>query len=89
MILLPVILMYTVLGVLFGTELANFTPEDPVAPQFGRYLFPAAGAIAALAAMATFGAGRRQAPALAAGLVTALLVLFWASEFLTMSALYS
>jgi 4-amino-4-deoxy-L-arabinose transferase-like glycosyltransferase len=82
-------LVLVVLGVFFGTELANFTPGDPVVPEFGRYLFPAAAAIAALAVAATFGAGRRRAPALAAGLVTALLVLFWASEFLAMSALYS
>jgi 4-amino-4-deoxy-L-arabinose transferase-like glycosyltransferase len=82
-------LVLVVLGVFFGTELANFTPGAPVVPEFGRYLFPAAAAIAALAAAATFGAGRRRAPALAAGLVTALLVLFWASEFLTMSALYT
>ena len=34
-------------------------------PEFGRYLFPAAAAIAALAALATFGAGRRRAPAVA------------------------
>ena len=83
------VLVLVVLGVFFGTELANFTPGAPVVPEFGRYLFPAAAAFAALAAAATFGAGRRRAPAVAAGLVTALLVLFWASEFLTMSALYS
>lgn len=83
------VLVLVVLGVFFGTELANFTPGDPVVPEFGRYLFPAAAAFAALAVAATFGAGRRRAPALAAGLVTALLVLFWASEFLAMSALYS
>jgi hypothetical protein len=83
------VLVLVVVGVFLGTELANFTPGAPVVPEFGRYLFPAAAAFAALAVAATFGAGRRRAPAVAAGLVTALLVLFWASEFLTMSALYT
>ena len=82
-------LVLAALGVFVGTEVASFTPGAGNVPEFGRYLFPAAAAIAALAALATLGAGRRRAPAVAAGLVTALFVLFWASEFLTMSALYS
>jgi 4-amino-4-deoxy-L-arabinose transferase-like glycosyltransferase len=83
------VLVLVVLGVFFGTEAASFAPGAGPVPEFGRYLFPAAASIAALAAAATFGAGRRRAPAIAGGLVTALLVLFWASEFLTMSALYT
>ena len=83
------VLVLVVLGVFFGTEAASFAPGAGPVPEFGRYLFPAAASIAALGAVATFGAGRRSAPAVAGGLVTALLVLFWASEFLTMSALYN
>ena len=83
------VLVLVVLGVFFGTEVAYFAPGDPTTPEFGRYLFPAASAIAALAVLATFGLGRRAAAALTAGLVTAMLALFWASQFLTMSALYS
>jgi 4-amino-4-deoxy-L-arabinose transferase-like glycosyltransferase len=83
------VLVLVVLGVFFGTEAASFAPGAGAVPEFGRYLFPAAASIAALGAVATFGAGRRSAPAVAGGLVTALLVLFWASEFLAMSALYN
>lgn len=83
------VLVLAVLGVFFGTEVAYFAPGDPTTPEFGRYLFPAAAALAALAVLATFGLGRRRAAPLAAGLVTAMFMLFWASQFLTMSALYT
>jgi 4-amino-4-deoxy-L-arabinose transferase-like glycosyltransferase len=83
------VLALAVLGVFLGTEVAYFAPGDPTTPEFGRYLFPAAAAIAALAALATFGLGRRRAAPITAGLLTALFMLFWASQFLTMSALYS
>jgi hypothetical protein len=83
------VLVLAVLGVFVGTEIAYFAPGDPSVPEFGRYLFPAAGAIAGIAALATFGLGRRLAPLVAASLLTAMMGLFWASEFLTMSALYN
>lgn len=83
------VLVLVILGVFFGTEVAYFAPGDPTTPEFGRYLFPAAAAIAALAVLATFGLGRRAAAAVTAGLLTAMLALFWASQFLTMSALYT
>jgi 4-amino-4-deoxy-L-arabinose transferase-like glycosyltransferase len=83
------VLVLVILGVFFGTEVAYFAPGDPTTPEFGRYLFPAAAPIAALAVLATFALGRRRAAAVAAGLVTAMLMLFWASQFLTMSALYA
>ena len=83
------VLVLAVVGVFVGTEIAYFAPGDPTVPEFGRYLFPVAGAIAGLAALAAFGAGRRLAPAVAGGLLTAMMGLFWASELLTMSALYS
>jgi 4-amino-4-deoxy-L-arabinose transferase-like glycosyltransferase len=83
------LLLLAVVGVFAGTEIAYFAPGDPTVPEFGRYLFPVAGVIAGIAALATFGLGRRLAPALAAGLLTAMMGLFWASEFLAMSALYS
>jgi len=83
------VLVLVILGVFFGTEVAYFAPGDPTTPEFGRYLFPAAAALAALAVLATFGLGRRAAAVVTAGLVTAMLALFWASQFLTMSALYT
>lgn len=83
------VLVLAILGVFFGTEVAYFAPGDPTTPEFGRYLFPAAAPIAALAVFATFGLGRRRAAPIAAGLVTAIFMLFWASQFLTMSALYT
>jgi hypothetical protein len=83
------LLVLAVAGVFAGTEIAYFAPGDPTVPEFGRYLFPVAGPIAGIAALAALGLGRRLGPALAAGLLTAMMGLFWASEFLTMSALYS
>lgn len=83
------VLVLVVVCVFFGTEVVYFAPGDPTIPEFGRYLFPAAAPLAGLAVLATFGVGRRHAAALAGALVTAMLVLFWAAQFLTMSALYT
>jgi len=83
------VLVLVILGVFFGTEVAYFAPGDPTVPEFGRYLFPAAGPLAALAVLATFGLGRRRAAGVAAGLVTAMVMFFWAAQMLTMSALYT
>jgi 4-amino-4-deoxy-L-arabinose transferase-like glycosyltransferase len=83
------VLVLVILGVFLGTEVTYFAPGDPTLPEHGRYLFPAAGALAALAVLATFGLGRRRAVAIASGLLTAMLALFWAAQFLTMSALYT
>ena len=84
------VLVLVVLGVFFGTEVASFTPgAGPSCRSSAATCSRLPPRSRRSAAVATFGAGRRRAPAVAAGLVTALLVLFWASEFLTMSALYS
>lgn len=83
------VLAVAVLGVFFGTEVAYFAPNDPTTPEFGRYLFPAAAAFAALAAGAVFGVGRRFAFGLATALVVAMAGLWWASEWLAMGQLYT
>ena len=58
--------MLVVVGVFVGTEIAYFAPGDPTVPEFGRYLFPVAGAIAgARGARRRSGAGggaRRRSP---------------------------
>lgn len=83
------VLVVAILGVFFGTEVAYFAPKDLTTPEFGRYLFPAMAAFAALAAGAVFGAGRRHAFAVAVSLVVAVGGLWWASEWLAMGQLYT
>jgi 4-amino-4-deoxy-L-arabinose transferase-like glycosyltransferase len=83
------VLLGTVATVVLGTEVAYYAPKDPTVPEFGRYLFPAAAAFAALAAGALLGAGRRAALTLGAGGVAAMAVLWWSGLWLTAAQLYT
>jgi 4-amino-4-deoxy-L-arabinose transferase-like glycosyltransferase len=83
------VLVTAIVCVILGTELAYYAPKDTTVPEFGRYLFPAAAAFAALAVGALFGAGRRAAPALGGGLTAAMAVLWWAGLWLTAAQLYT
>lgn len=83
------VLATAIVAVVLGTELAYYAPGGSAVPEFGRYLFPAASAFAVLSAGALFGAGRRGAVALGAGLVTAIVGLWWAGLWLTASQLYT
>jgi 4-amino-4-deoxy-L-arabinose transferase-like glycosyltransferase len=82
-------LVAMVVCVLLGTELAYYSPGDPVIPEFGRYTFPAVAAFAALATGALFGAGRRPALVLGSGLVAAMAVLWWAGLWAMAGQLYT
>jgi 4-amino-4-deoxy-L-arabinose transferase-like glycosyltransferase len=75
--------------VLVGSEAVYFFPRASTLNVFGRYLFPAIAALAALAVAACLGAGRRWAPAVAAAAVVSVMALQWASQLLTMSSLYA
>lgn len=76
--------------IIAAVEAAYWSPVPrPVNPEFGRYLFPAMPALAALAVGACFALGRRFAGVAAAGLAAAVIVLNYASQFLTLAGFYS
>jgi hypothetical protein len=77
--------------VFLGVEAAYFTLAIPIdgTPEQGRYMFTAIGALAAITVLATLGAGRRRAVPIATGLVSALMVLTFAGQLLTLSAFYT
>jgi hypothetical protein len=78
------------LVVIAAVEAAYFTITPRIAlAEFGRYLFPAMGALSATVIGACFAFGRRWAPVLAAGLVGAMVVLNYASQLLTLAGFYS
>ena len=82
-------LVVAALGVWVGSEATYFVLPPAGLSVFGRYLFPAIAGLAAIAVGCCFGAGRRWAPAVAAGAVVAVMALQWASQLLTMSSLYA
>jgi 4-amino-4-deoxy-L-arabinose transferase-like glycosyltransferase len=77
--------------VFLGVEAAYFTLVIPIdgTPEQGRYIFTAIGALAAIVVLATLGAGRRSAVPIATALVSALMVLTFAGQLLTLSAFYT
>jgi hypothetical protein len=81
------VLVVAVLGVWLGSEAVYFGSGG--LGVFGRYLFLAMSALAALAVGACFGAGRRWAPGVAAAAIVSVMALQWASQLLTMSSLYA
>jgi hypothetical protein len=76
--------------VLAAVEAAYFTtaPRQALA-EFGRYLFPAMTALAALAVGSCLGLGRRWAPVAATGLVAGVIVLDYASQLLSLASFYT
>ena len=76
--------------VVLGAEAVWFSPDQRATlGSYGRYAFPALAPAAALVAFASFGAGRRAAPAVLAALVTAMIALQLAAVWLNVSALYT
>jgi hypothetical protein len=76
-------------GVILGVEAVWFSPDQrPTLGSYGRYAFPALAPAAVLVVFAAFGLGRRAAPALLAGRVTAMIALQLAAVWLNVSALY-
>jgi hypothetical protein len=76
--------------VIAAVEAAYFAPSQrDVLPEFGRYLFPAITALAAIAAGSCLGLGRRWAPVAATVLVAAVIVLDYASQLLSLAGFYT
>jgi hypothetical protein len=76
--------------VIAAVEAAYFAPEPrQVVPEFGRYLFPAITALAAMAVGACLAFGRRHAPVAATALVSGVIVLNYASQLLTLAGFYT
>ena len=76
--------------IIAAVEAAYWAPSQrPVIPEFGRYLFPAVSALAAMAVGACFALGRRWAPVAATALVGGMIVLNFASQLLTLAGFYS
>ena len=76
--------------VLAAVEAAYYTtaPRQALA-EFGRYLFPAITALAAIAVGACLGLGRRWAPVAATGLAAGVIVLDYASQLLSLAGFYT
>jgi len=77
---------------LLAVEAAFFTPNGGgrvVVAEQGRYIFPAIGALAAIAIGGTFGLGRRWQAPLASVLVVAMIGLSYASQLLTLGSFYT
>jgi 4-amino-4-deoxy-L-arabinose transferase-like glycosyltransferase len=83
------VLVAAIVCVVLGTELAYYAPKDTTVPEFGRYLFPAAAAFAALSAVGVLAAGRRAGVVLGAGITTAMAVLWWSGLWLMAAHLYT
>jgi hypothetical protein len=79
------------LGTLVAVEAAFFAPEGgrTVVAEQGRYIFPAVGALAAIAVAGTFGLGRRLQVPIATILVVATIGLSYASQWLTLGSFFA
>lgn len=84
------VLIVAIGGVLLGVAAAHFTPDVRAVPaEQGRYIFTAIVPLATIVAGATLALGRRAAPVLAAVLVTAVAVLAYASQLLTLTTFFA
>lgn len=77
--------------VLVAVEAAFFAPNGgrTVVAEQGRYIFPAIGALAAIAVAGTFGLGRRLQIPLLTTLVVAMIALSYGSQLLTLAGFYT
>jgi hypothetical protein len=83
-------LVATPVIVVLGVERAFATPSQrAVIAEMGRYLFPAIGALAILAAGAFQAWGERWATRITAGVVVSAMVLTYASQLLTLRGFYT
>ena len=84
------VLLIAIAGVVGGVEAAYVTSAPrPVVAEQGRYAFTAMVPLATIAAGACLAFGRRRAPALAAGLVGALMGLSFLSLLLGLQHFYA
>jgi hypothetical protein len=83
-------LLATPIIVVAGVERAFATPaQRPIIAEMGRYLFPAIGALALLAAGSFRAWGDRWAARLTVGVVASEMVLTYASQLLTLRGFYT
>jgi hypothetical protein len=77
--------------VLVAVEAAFFAPNGgrTVVAEQGRYIFPAIGALAALAVLGTFGFGKRWHVPLLTALVVAMIGLCYAGQLMTLGGFYT
>jgi hypothetical protein len=77
--------------VLVAVEAAFFAPNGgrTVVAEQGRYIFPAIGALAALAVLGTFGLGKRWHVPLVTALVVAMIGLCYAGQLMTLGGFYT
>jgi hypothetical protein len=77
--------------VLVAVEAAFFAPNGgrTVVAEQGRYIFPAIGALAALAVLGTFGLGKRWHIPLVTTLVVAMIGLCYAGQLMTLGGFYT
>ena len=83
------VMVLIIAGVIGGVEAAYFSAQPrPVIPEQGRYAFIAIVPLATIAIGGCFAFGRSRAPALAAGLVSAVMGLCLASMALALTGFY-
>ncbi len=83
-------LLATPIIVVAAVERAFATPgQRGIIAEMGRYLFPAIGALAILAAGAFHAWGERWAVRITAGVIVSLIVLGFASQLLTLGGFYT
>jgi len=77
--------------VLVAVEAAFFAPTGgrTVVAEQGRYIFPAIGALAAIAVAGTYGLGRRWHVPLATTLVVGMMALCYASQLFTLGSFFT
>jgi hypothetical protein len=76
--------------VIAAVESAYYTTAPrPLLAEFGRYLFPAITALAAIAVGSCLGLGKRWAPVAATALAAAVIVLNYASQLLSLASFYT
>jgi hypothetical protein len=79
------------IAVLVAVEAAFFAPNGgrTVVAEQGRYIFPAIGALAALAVLGSFGLHRRWQTPLLTALVVSMIGLSYAGQLLTLGSFYT
>jgi hypothetical protein len=77
-------------AVVLGFVAAYYEPAaKALIPEFGRYVFPAIGPLAALVVGALHAFGRRRMELVGVGLLVAMIALSYASQLLTLTAFYA
>ncbi|HXN38096.1 MAG TPA: phospholipid carrier-dependent glycosyltransferase, partial [Solirubrobacteraceae bacterium] len=77
-------------AVVLGFVAAYYEPgAKELIPEFGRYVFPAIGPLAALVVGALHAFGRRRMELVGVGLLVAMIALSYASQLLTLTAFYA